>query len=258
MKFTKMQGLGNDFVVIEGADSIPTELIPTVCARRTGVGADGVLTVQRTGPESVQMRYWNADGSVAEMCGNGLRCVARYAFDHGLVDGRRMTVETAVGPLSAEVGDAHVRVELGDIVVSDSVELCGLPFVTASVGNPHAVTFVDDTDSAPVRSVGPQVETDPFFAAGTNVEFVARESHDALRVRVWERGVGETHACGTGAAAAAAVAHAAGRLPASSTVHLVGGPLRVDLESGRAWITGPAETVFAGDWSPRPAGPAGR
>lgn len=246
MHFVKMQGLGNDFVVLDGPVTLTAADVAALCDRRRGVGADGVLTVTG-GQGTVRMEYWNADGSAAEMCGNGLRCVARYAFDRGLSAAAEFVVDTAVGPRRVMVGET-VTVELGPVDVGESTVVDGAEFRCASVGNPHAVTFVDDAGLADVAGVGPRVERDPRFPRGTNVEFVTVEGEAELRLRVWERGVGETLACGTGAAAAAAVAHALGYVEESVAVRLPGGEARIGLRDGVAWLSGPAEYAFEGDW----------
>ena len=252
MDFVKMQGLGNDFVVVEGDGPPQVEDIIAWCDRRRGVGADGVLRVTQTGgATAMQMEYWNADGTVAEMCGNGLRCAARYGYDKGWAMSPAFTVQTAVGVNQAEiVGPGEVRVDLGPFSVGGAVEVGGATYRCASVGNPHAVRFVADVELAPVVPDGARVETAAQFPEGTNVEFATVDG-DGIRLRVWERGVGETLACGTGAAAAAAVAHAAGKSDDRVTVQLPGGPLTVDLVDGRAWITGRADYVFAGTLTDR-------
>jgi diaminopimelate epimerase len=195
----------------------------------------------------VSMDYWNADGSPAEMCGNGLRCVARYAFAHGLVDGPHFTVETAVGPREVVVGETTVRAQLGPVAVSgNTVDIAGYRLDPMSVGNPHAVAFVDDCYAVPVSAVGPLVEGDPAFPERTNVEFATVTAPDRLRLRVWERGVGETLACGSGAAATVAAAFKRGLTGSKVAVVLPGGVLRVEVADGEAWIDGPAVEVFTG------------
>jgi diaminopimelate epimerase len=250
MDFVKMEGLGNDFVVVDGPIELSPDDIQHLCDRRRGIGADGVLEVTSlTDGTAVRMRYWNADGSAAEMCGNGLRCVARYAFDSGLVTESSFIVETQVGRNGADVrADGTVRVQLGTFGVGDELHIDGRSFHCASVGNPHAVTFVDAASTELVRSVGPAVEHDQHFPDGTNVEFVTVRG-DALEMRVWERGVGETQACGTGAAAVAAVAHSLGASGTTTSVDLLGGRLEVELIGDQAWITGPATYVFSGSLS---------
>ena len=250
MEFLKVEGLGNDFVLFEGP-APPTERVRRWCDRRTGIGADGVLRVTRIDhPVAVaRMEYWNADGSVAGMCGNGLRCVARYVFESGWAGGRSFTIETATGFNRAEVrDDGTVRVELGPYRVGSRLDIEDRSYTTATVGNPHAVTFVGDPpelDEAPLDTVGPSLQHHPSFPDGVNVEF-AGATDGGLRVRVWERGVGETRACGTGAAAVAAVAFEDGRVGPSTDVVLPGGSAEVELIEGVAWIRGPAVLVFSG------------
>lgn len=242
MRFTKMHGLGNDFVVLDTEVDVTPDLVRALCDRHFGIGADGVLTV---GAEDgvVAMGYWNADGSAAEMCGNGLRCVARLAVDRGLVAPGAFEVRTPVGRQRVEVGE-EVRVDLGMPEVGGTTELDGRSFRSVDVGNPHAVTEVEDVATAPVTTVGPAVQG--AFPQGANVEFV-RIDGDRVNMRVWERGVGETLACGSGIVAAAAVARGAGGGDRIS-VTMPGGTARVEFTDGGAWLVGPAETVFEGDW----------
>ncbi|MBI5158213.1 MAG: diaminopimelate epimerase [Acidimicrobiia bacterium] len=245
MDFVKMEGLGNDFVVVTGPMSPTAEQVAEWCDRRRGIGADGVLVVGAGEP--VTMGYWNADGSAAEMCGNGLRCVARYARLRGMAATDTFVVNTPIGPRRVEVKDATVRVELGSVVVSPgSVEIAGYRAVAVNVGNPHAVVFVADCYSVPVAAVGPLIETDPAFPGRANAGFATVVDTRHLALRVWERGVGETLACGTGAAAAVAAAHAGGLTDPSVTVRLPGGDLEVEILEGVAWIEGPARVVYAG------------
>lgn len=248
MRFWKMEGLGNDFVVVAGPASFEPAAIRSLCDRRRGVGADGLLAVSPIDRESVRMEYWNADGSPAEMCGNGLRCVARWAVERGLVDGRAFIVQTAVGPRRAEVGENTVRVEIGEPSVGAEREAGGHRVTPASVGNPHAVVRVETVADAPVGEVGPSLEVDPSFPNGTNVEFLEVVSPGSLRLRVWERGVGETLACGTGAVAAAAVARSWGDSTSRISVTLPGGVATVVFDGDVAWLEGPARTVFEGTW----------
>jgi diaminopimelate epimerase len=249
VEFTKMEGLGNDFVVLDGPFDLSEQAVAALCDRRRGVGADGVLIVSPISSERVRMEYFNADGSPAEMCGNGLRCIARRAVDLGLVEGGDFTVDTAVGARRVSVrSDGSIRVELGPVETGDELEVDGHLARPVTVGNPHAVLFVDDPASAPVARVGAALEGHPTFPGGTNVEFASVQSPDLIDMRVWERGVGETLACGTGAAAVVAAAMATGRSGPSATVQLPGGPLVVEIVDGVAWITGPANRVYSGVW----------
>ena len=249
MEFWKVEGLGNDFVLFEGP-APSAEQVRQWCHRRTGIGADGVLRVTRTDrPEVARMDYWNADGSVAGMCGNGLRCVALYVFEQGWPTGRSFTIRTAMGANRADVlGNRMVKVELGPYRVGSRSVAGGRTFTPVDVGNPHAVIFVEDRaelEEAPLSTVGRSLQDHPLFPDGVNVEFVCATA-DGLRTRVWERGVGETRACGTGAAAAAAVAFQDGYVGQATEIALPGGSLRVELIDGVAWIRGPAARVFSG------------
>lgn len=250
MKFTKMEGLGNDFVVLEGAEPDP-DLIRRLCDRRRGVGADGVLAVDsRPG-----MRYWNADGSAAEMCGNGLRCVALFAVEAGWAPaGEWMMIETAVGPRKARVDNDAVTVELGAVELGEQLELGGRSVRRASIGNPHAVIVVDDPEEVDVAEEGARIGADPAFPDGANVEFVAIDAPGRIRLRVWERGVGETLACGSGMVVASAAV--GGDQPVEVSVR--GGVARVYFEEGSGYLVGPARRVFAGEWSPFSADVGGR
>jgi diaminopimelate epimerase len=243
MNFVKMEGLGNDFVVVGGEISLTPEQVRSICDRRWGIGADGLLQVSVDRP-LVVMGYWNADGSQAEMCGNGLRCVARYAVDHGLVKGPEFVVTTPAGPRRVQVG-AEPRVELGPVEIDERIAHRGLEFQRARVGNPHAVVQVEEVGSAPVDSVGTSLQA--LLPGGTNVEFVKVVDRSHLRMRVWERGVGETLACGSGMAAAAAVTHHLGLTGAAVEVAVPGGVGRVELIDGVAWISGSARYVFRGE-----------
>lgn len=249
MKFLKMEGLGNDFVVLEGPRHVSPAEVVAWCDRRRGIGADGILVVTPLGEDRVQMEYWNADGSPAEMCGNGLRCVARLAYDRGWVGSDVFTVVTAVGDREARIGpEVTVLVGVPTSVGQATIELAGLTVRPIEVGNPHAVVFVDDPAGARVAELGPLLGTDPIFPEGTNVEFASVRAENLVELRVWERGVGETLACGSGAAAAVAVAHRMGRVGPTTTVRLPGGDLQVALDERGAWLTGPANYVFEGEW----------
>lgn len=247
-KFLKMEGLGNDFVVLEGPREVSSTQVQAWCDRRWGIGADGVLVVTPLGGNRVRMEYWNADGSPAEMCGNGLRCVARLAYDRGWVDQPAFPVLTPVGEREARVGE-QVTVQLGmPEADQDPLELAGWTTLPVTVGNPHAVLFVDDPAEVSVEELGRRLGTDPVFPNGANVEFAAVRAPDLIELRVWERGVGETLACGSGAAAAVAAAHRLNRVESRTTVRLPGGDLVVTLDERGAWLTGPANYVFEGQW----------
>jgi diaminopimelate epimerase len=249
MDFVKMEGLGNDFVVVDGPLEPEPATIAAWCDRRRGIGADGLLVVTPNGRLSVGMGYWNADGSPAAMCGNGLRCVARYAVDRGLVFGTEFSVVTAVGERPVLVrSDGTVRALIGNFSEGplSPLDVAGYRFAPVSMGNQHAVAFVEDCRSVPVSSVGPMVEADAHFPERTNVEFAQVLAPDRIELRVWERGSGETLACGSGAAATAALAFKRGLCGPRVTVLLPGGLLGVEVDGDRVWIDGPVRTVFEG------------
>ena len=244
LSFTKMQGLGNDFVVLDGPLGLSTEEIVEVCDRRFGIGADGVLVVTKLDP--VRMEYWNADGSQAEMCGNGLRCVARYVYDKGWTMDRNFAVATAVGAMGVRVSDDDVEVQLGRPSVIGHANVDGERYHLIDVGNPHAVVIVDDPDVADVSSIGTRLQNEEQFENGTNVEFVSIVD-GTIRMRVWERGVGETLACGSGMVAAAFVATKTDSLEGPITVEVPGGTGQVEFREGMAWLRGPADYSFRGN-----------
>lgn len=249
MDFVKAEGLGNDFIIVTEPLTISPERIAELCRRKTGIGADGILEVIAVDATSVAMRYWNADGGEAEMCGNGLRCVALMAVELGIVEGPALTVRSAVtdhpatvrphGIVRAFVGVPHAFRTEELIVAGHSVRPVG-------VGNPHAVLFVDDVDEADVETIGSTIERDAIFPDGSNVEFVEFDEGDRIKVRVWERGVGETQASGTGSAAAAFAARAVQDLSDAITVALPGGELLIEFDEAGAWMTGPASIIYRG------------
>lgn len=241
IQFTKMQGLGNDFLVVEGPTTFTPDEISWLCDRRFGVGADGVLVVTRNDP--VRMEYYNADGSAAEMCGNGLRCVARYVYDRGWVLERNFAVQTPIGVRGARVLEEFIEVELGRVTVGEQLDIDGLVFHVADIGNPHAITFVDDPATVDVDAIGRSLQSG--FDSGVNVEFVT-PGDTSITMRVWERGVGETLACGTGMAAATAVTQSQSGHSGPMTVHVPGGQAIIDIRDGIAWIRGPADYSFRG------------
>ncbi len=241
IQFTKMQGLGNDFIVLDGPMQLGGDEVAEWCDRRFGIGADGVLVVSNGDP--IQMEYRNADGSAAEMCGNGLRCIARYVYDKGWAPDRNFTIQTPVGVRGVRVLEDRVEAELGRPHLQGTRVFDGVDYELVDMGNPHAVTFVDDPDQVDVSDVGRSLQ--PEFPNGANIEFAARDG-DGVTMRVWERGVGETLACGTGIAAVAAVAADRFDLPAPVVVSSPGGQASVDFREGVAWIIGPAEYSFRG------------
>ena len=254
MKFTKMQGLGNDFVVLDCRSGLPEEmgrLAPALCDRRLGVGADGVLCLCWSDRADWRMRIFNADGSEAETCGNGLRCVGRWLREHGLLEGEIVQIETgagvrrlvvpAVGSVTAEMGLPRVG-EKRKIAVKD-IAYTG---TEVSMGNPHFVIPVGSLSEVPLAELGPLLEQR--FPEGTNVELVRQVCQEQIELRVWERGCGETAACGTGACAAAAALHARGELEDWVTVVMPGGRAEARFDRlGRAALTAPAVTVYEGE-----------
>lgn len=249
MEFVKAEGLGNDFIVVLEPLRATPDRISAWCEPKTGIGADGVLEVTPVDSSSVAMRYWNADGGAAEMCGNGLRCVALIAVELGLVAGPTLTVHSAVGEHPATVlPGGTVRAFVGEphAFRTEELTVSGHRVRPIGVGNPHAVLFVDDVSAAEVADIGSTIERDPIFPEGTNVEFVELEEGNRVTVRVWERGVGETMASGTGATAAAFAARAVGELDDAVTVVLPGGELLIEFDDAGAWMTGPATVVFRG------------
>jgi diaminopimelate epimerase len=243
MRFVKMEGLGNDFVVLDQAVEVDRALVRRLCDRHFGVGADGVLRVGVDG-STVVMDYWNADGSTAEMCGNGLRCVALYAYDEGLVNSQSFVVRTMIGPRRVEVGE-EIKVELGPVSVDEPRVWRGITFYPASVGNPHLVSLGEDPSDIDVASIGRTLDAET--PGGVNVGFGALD-REAIRLRVWERGVGETLACGSAMVAAGAVASFLGLVERSVDLHVRGGEATVELEDDTTWLTGPARHVFRGEF----------
>jgi diaminopimelate epimerase len=272
LRFTKMQGLGNDFVVVDGIrqrfDLAPAEL-RRLADRRYGVGCDQILVVELPTRTDVDFRYriWNADGGEVEQCGNGARCFVLFVRDRGLTAKRRIRVETAGGVIEPElVGDDQVAVAMGvprfaaaeipfmgagDAVIRPlDVDGERIEVTLVSMGNPHAVQVVADVDGAPVTRQGPRLETDPRFPERVNVGYMEVVDRATIRLRVWERGAGETPACGTGACAAVVTGVRRGLLDELVSVETRGGKLAI------AWpgpgkpvtMTGPATTVFEGEW----------
>ena len=285
--FTKMHGCKNDYIYINCLESelkSPAETAVRLSDRRTGVGGDGIILICPSDVADFRMRIFNADGSEAEMCGNGVRCVGKYVYDNGLTEKKKITVETGVRSeeeeksgkipenrikildLTPENGKiAFVTVDMGIPetvsalvpVISNKETVINEPFNIAgkiwrltciSMGNPHAVTFTDEVKSLDLHLIGPAFENNKIFPNRTNTEFIRVINRNELEMRVWERGSGETFACGTGACAAAYAAILNGYTDDKVTVHLLGGDLiiRLDRESGHIFMTGPAITAFEG------------
>ncbi len=263
IEFAKMHGLGNDFVVIDCTDGRTYDfagLAVAMCDRHFGIGADGLIAILPGLTADCRMRIFNADGSEAQMCGNGIRCVGKYVRDRGLVVSDCISVETLGG-----VKKLMLTYGGGADVESVTVDM-GMPelrsdkmpdgMMALSVGNSHIVVFVDDVSGFPVDVRGPELERHPIWPEKANVEFVEVVALGELRQRTWERGVGETKACGTGACAAAVAAVRSGRATFPVKVHLLGGDLNIVAgPSGNLLMTGPAAMVFEGRISwPIPSG----
>lgn len=271
MKFWKMQALGNDYIVIdnrnEKIDTIEANrLAKKLCERKFSVGADGLLLVSYSKKADAKMRIFNADGSEAEMCGNGIRCFSKYCYENGIVKKDEFDVETAAGikhiVLTLEKDNVKaVKVDMGapswerkslpmkgeGTCINEDLIIEGETYkVTClSMGNPHCVIFVDNVDDYPVERIGPIVEKHEAFPKRVNVGFAQVLNKDEMKLRVWERGCGETLACGTGTCAAVAAANALKKVGNKVTVHLRGGDLQIEV-SKTILMTGPAEKVFEG------------
>ncbi|MDX2038382.1 MAG: diaminopimelate epimerase [Isosphaeraceae bacterium] len=276
MKFVKMQGLGNDYVYVdlfqERLPQPPELLARAISDRHFGVGSDGLILIEPTERADARMRMFNADGSESEMCGNGVRCVAKYVHDHGIAAKPRLSIETGRGVLTLDLeiiaGKAErVRVDMGTPILESSripTTLAGDPPVDAflrigdvdlavtavSMGNPHAVAFVDDVASFPLETVGPVWETHSVFPKRVNAHIVQVVSRGEVRMRTWERGSGITLACGTGACAVCVAGVLTGRTDRRILAHLPGGSLELEWPTDEAsvFMTGPAVEVFQGDW----------
>ncbi|MBK1733723.1 diaminopimelate epimerase [Halorhodospira abdelmalekii] len=271
MEFTKMEALGNDFVVLNGLTqrlNLDPQSVRSLADRRRGVGCDQVLVAEAANDPRADVRYriYNADGSEAEHCGNGVRCLARYLVDHGLFSGVSLRVETPGRLTTVEIGTAEtIRVDMG----VPELDPARIPFIAerqqnhytlatsvgehdigaVSLGNPHAVLRVTDVSEAPVAELGRLLETHERFPKRVNVGFMQICARNRIRLRVFERGAGETPACGTGACAAVVVGRCRGELDAQVTVELPGGQLVIDWPGPGEplWMTGPARSVFSGE-----------
>lgn len=275
IKFTKMHGIGNDYIYINCMESTPerlSELAVEMSDRHFGVGGDGIVLICPSDKADFRMRMFNNDGSEARMCGNASRCIARYVHDHGLTDHQRISLETLSGikvlslnmDADGEVGS--VTVDMGEPEFTPSVipvrhdgermievpvaTSCGDVKITAvSMGNPHGVVFVDRIEDVDFDRLGPELECHAIWPDRANIEFLEIISPDEARMRVWERGTGETLACGTGACASAVAAALTGRCGRRITIHLRGGDLLIEwAENGRVLMTGSATEVFEGNY----------
>ena len=282
MRFTKMHGIGNDYVYVNGfAESVanPAQIAQEVSDRHFGIGSDGLILILPSDKADVRMRMFNADGSESEMCGNGVRCVAKYAYDHGLTQSNPMRVETGRGvlvlSLSIQSGKvAQVTVDMGEPILAlekipvDDEKLTkaageheyriSLPQADVtldasfvSVGNPHAIIYVPDARSVDLSRLGPLVEHHPAFPRRINAHWVQVHSPDEITMRTWERGSGITMACGTGACAVCVAGVLTGRTARNLLAHLPGGDLRLEWRESdnHVYMTGPATEVFSGEWT---------
>ncbi len=275
MKFTKMQGIGNDYIYIdcfhETVDN-PIELAVKVSDRHFGIGGDGLVLIMPSDRADAKMKMFNADGSEAEMCGNAIRCVGKYLYEHQLTRKSLLTIETLSGIKQLKlliVGEkvASVEVDMGipefkasaipvniskEQVVAETIEVNQhrYHFTSVSIGNPHCVIFVPEITDSMVLTDGRALETHSLFPRKTNVEFVKVLAHDQIKMRVWERGSGETLACGTGACAAVVAAILNGRTENKVQVELRGGALTIEWnrDDNHVYMTGPAVEVFQGEW----------
>ena len=275
MKFTKLHGCGNDYVYVnlfEETIENPAELSIEISDRHFGIGSDGLITIGPSEVADFRMRIYNADGSEAEMCGNGIRCVAKYVYDHKLTTKTEISVESGAGikylKLFVEEGKvSQVRVDMGEPiltpdlipvvadgekVIDEEIEVCGKTWKMScvSMGNPHAVVFVDDVENFELEKYGPHFENHPRFPKRTNTEFVKVISRNEASMRVWERGSAETWACGTGTCATAMACILNGLTDNKVLVHLRGGDLTIeyDEKTNHVFMTGPATEVFNGEY----------
>ena len=274
MKFTKMEGLGNDYVYVNCFKEIvenPSEVSIKVSNRHFGIGSDGLILIKPSEVADFCMEMYNADGSQSEMCGNGIRCVAKYVYDYGLTDKTSISVETLAGikylDLQVDNGKVNmVTVNMGapelvpanipvksdkDILVKEPIEVDGVTYemTCVSLGNPHCIVFVEDTATFPLEKVGPEFEQHEVFPNRVNAEFIEVLDRKTVNMRVWERGSGETLACGTGACASTVACILNGLTEDEITLHLLGGDLKVrwDRDANLVYMTGPAKVVFDGE-----------
>ncbi len=278
MKFTKMHGAGNDYVYVDCfAENLPDDLpdlARRISHRRFGVGGDGLILIRPSDVADARMQMFNADGSEAEMCGNGIRCLAKYVHDHGIAPKRSLRIETGAGVLdlqldvgpdgrvsqvTVDMGPPELEAEKVPTMLADSSSVIGhvatfdgqqVEVTCVSMGNPHCILFVESASDELVLGLGPKIENDPMFPRRTNVEFVEVISPTEVRQRTWERGSGETWACGTGASAVCVAGVLTGRTDRKILNHLLGGDLTLhwDGASNHVMMTGGATEVFDGTW----------
>lgn len=275
MKFTKMHGIGNDYIYVNCFEEIvrdPERMAIVMSKSHFGVGSDGLILIEPSDTADFGMRIFNSDGSEGDMCGNGIRCVGKYVYDRGMTDKTELTIETKSGirqlwltvedgkvaRVKADMGTPELNPRLipvdlpGEIVLRHRLQILGQTwFITCvNMGNPHAVLFVRDPEVIDVSTIGPMIEHHPLFPRRTNVEFVRIIDRGILQMRVWERGAGETLACGTGACAAVVAAVLAGLSDRTVQMKLSGGNLQLQwsAEDNHVYQTGPAAFVFDGEW----------
>ncbi len=274
IKFTKMHGCGNDYVYVDCTKEMldnPEKVSEYVSDRHFGIGSDGLILICSSDVADFRMKMYNADGSEGNMCGNGVRCIAKYVYDKGLTDKTNIALETKSGikylELTVEEGKAaSIKVNMGapiltpadipvksdkDLFIDEKLEVGGRNYkvTCVSMGNPHAVTFVEDTASLEIEKIGPDFENHPAFPDRVNTEFVQIINRKEVNMRVWERGSGETLACGTGTCATVVACVLNDKTDDEVLVHLLGGDLLIkyDRENDTVWMTGPAAIVFEGE-----------
>lgn len=273
MEFTKMQGCGNDYVYVNGFENKidnPNKLSEIVSDRHFGIGSDGLIVINPSEKADFKMSMYNADGSEGKMCGNGIRCVAKYVYDNKMTDKTTITVETLSGIKTLELNVKNDKVETVKVnmgtpillpkdvpVVSDKDKVVDEPIVIddkeyritcVSMGNPHAITFIENTDDLEIETIGPKFENNPIFPDRVNTEFIQVLDRNTVKMRVWERGSGETFACGTGACATVVACVLNGLTDDKVTVKLLGGDLFIEYnrEENTVYMIGPAKVSFTG------------
>ena len=260
MEFTKMQGCGNDYVYVNGFENKidnPNKLSEIVSDRHFGIGSDGLIVINPSEKADFKMSMYNADGSEGKMCGNGIRCVAKYVYDNKMTDKTTITVETLSGIKTLELNVKNDKVETVKVNMGTPILLPkDVPVVSdkdyritcVSMGNPHAITFIENTDDLEIETIGPKFENNPIFPDRVNTEFIQVLDRNTVKMRVWERGSGETFACGTGACATVVACVLNGLTDDKVTVKLLGGDLFIEYnrEENTVYMTGPAKVSFTG------------